>query len=92
MLKLPLKLCTAHEPLARLVSFIRSLFFLIWCNYSFQYAPPYYRATWIITGLDAGFATAMSIRQKWLRDICSVVFSLYYIIFANEADEKVRSQ
>jgi hypothetical protein len=42
--------------------------------------------------LDAGFATAMNIRQKWLRDICSIVFSLYYIIFANEADEKVRSQ
>ncbi|KAN0112029.1 Alpha/Beta hydrolase fold [Russula decolorans] len=54
------------------------------------YAPPYYRATWIITGLDAGFATAMNIRQKWLRDICSIVFSLYYIIFANEADEKLR--
>jgi hypothetical protein len=34
----------------------------------------------------------MNIRQKWLRDICSIVFSLYYIIFANEADEKVRSQ
>ncbi|KAI0000529.1 Alpha/Beta hydrolase protein [Russula vinacea] len=54
------------------------------------YAAPYYRATWIITGLDAGFATAMNIRQKWLRDICSIIFSLYYIIFANEADEKLR--
>lgn len=54
------------------------------------YAPPYYRATWIITGLDAGFATAMNIRQKWLRDICSILFSVYYIIFANEADEKLR--
>ncbi|KAI0268774.1 Alpha/Beta hydrolase protein [Gloeopeniophorella convolvens] len=54
------------------------------------YAPSYYRATWINTGLDAGFATAMNIRQKWLRDICSMVFSIYYIIFANEADEKLR--
>lgn len=56
----------------------------------FQYSPSYYRATWINTGLDAGFATAMSIRPKWLRDICSIVFSGYYIIYANEADEKVR--
>lgn len=34
----------------------------------------------------------MNIRQKWLRDTCSIIFSLYYIIFANEADEKVRSK
>ena len=34
----------------------------------------------------------MNIRKKWLRDICSIIFSLYYIIFANEADEKVRLQ
>ncbi|OCH95128.1 alpha/beta-hydrolase [Obba rivulosa] len=54
------------------------------------YSANYYRATWISTGLDAGFATAMSIRPKWLRDFCSVLFSVYYIIYANEADEKLR--
>ncbi|KAI0790793.1 Alpha/Beta hydrolase protein [Abortiporus biennis] len=54
------------------------------------YSPSYYRATWISTGLDAGFATAMTIRPKWLRDICSVLFSVYYIIYASEADEKLR--
>ncbi|KII92745.1 hypothetical protein PLICRDRAFT_155534 [Plicaturopsis crispa FD-325 SS-3] len=54
------------------------------------YSPSYYRATWIATGLDAGFATAMSIRPKWMRDLCSVLFSVYYIIYANEADEKLR--
>lgn len=54
-----------------------------------QYSSNYYRATWISTGLDAGFATAMSIRPKWLKDICSVLFSIYYIIYATEADEKV---
>ncbi|KAF8270268.1 Alpha/Beta hydrolase protein [Lactarius quietus] len=58
--------------------------------YARLYAPSYYRATWINTGLDAGFASAMHIRRKWLRDICSIVFSVYYIIFANEADEKLR--
>ncbi|KAJ8468257.1 hypothetical protein ONZ51_g9761 [Trametes cubensis] len=54
------------------------------------YSPSYYRATWIAIGLDAGFATAMSIRPRWLKDICSVLFSIYYIIYASEADEKIR--
>ncbi|EAU91714.1 hormone-sensitive lipase [Coprinopsis cinerea okayama7 len=54
------------------------------------YSASYYRATWIVTGLDAGFATAMSIRPKWLRDIASIIFTIYYIIFAQEADEKLR--
>ncbi|KIJ49651.1 hypothetical protein M422DRAFT_74669 [Sphaerobolus stellatus SS14] len=54
------------------------------------YSRSYYRATWLVTGLDAGFATAMSIRPKWLRDICSVLFSVYYIIYANKGDEKLR--
>ncbi|KAA1474229.1 alpha/beta-hydrolase [Dentipellis sp. KUC8613] len=54
------------------------------------YSPSYYRATWIATGLDAGFATAMAIRPKWLRDVCSVIFSAYYIIYAQEGDEKLR--
>ncbi|TFK93752.1 alpha/beta-hydrolase [Polyporus arcularius HHB13444] len=54
------------------------------------YSPSYYRATWITTGLDAGFATAMNIRPRWLKDICSILFSIYYIVYANEADEKLR--
>lgn len=32
----------------------------------------------------------MRIRKKWLRDICSMVFSVYYLIAAEQADEKVR--
>jgi acetyl esterase/lipase len=55
-----------------------------------MYARPYYRVTWINTALEAGFASAMTIRPLWLRDIASVVFSLYYVIYANEADEKLR--
>jgi hypothetical protein len=54
-----------------------------------KYSPSFYRATWINTGLDAGFAMAMPIRPRWLRDICSLVFSVYYIICANSAEEKV---
>lgn len=55
-----------------------------------MYDPEYFRATWILTALDAGFWTAMKIRVKWLRDIASVVFSLFYLVAAERADEKVR--
>lgn len=55
-----------------------------------MYTRSYFRATWVTTALDAGFWTAMRIRRKWLRDICSLVFSLYYLIAAEQADEKVR--
>ncbi|KAF8520421.1 alpha/beta-hydrolase [Hysterangium stoloniferum] len=54
------------------------------------YSRSYYRATWIVTGLDAGFATAMSIQPKWLRDISSILFSIYYIIYANKGEEMLR--
>lgn len=55
-----------------------------------MYSRSFYRATWINTALDAGFASAMSIRPQWVRDIASVLMSLYYVIYANEADEKLR--
>ncbi|KAJ5923879.1 hypothetical protein N7466_008066 [Penicillium verhagenii] len=54
------------------------------------YSRSFFRATWITTGLDAGFWTAMSIKPKWLRDIASLVFTVYYLIAAEHADEKVR--
>ncbi|KAA1118886.1 hypothetical protein PGT21_009512 [Puccinia graminis f. sp. tritici] len=54
------------------------------------YSRGFYRATWINTALDAGFATAAPIPVKWLRDLLSVLFSGYYLIYANEADEKLR--
>jgi hypothetical protein len=54
-----------------------------------QYSRAYYRATYIATSFDAGFATAMPIKPKWLRDICSVLFAGYYMVWAREADEKV---
>lgn len=43
-----------------------------------------------MTGLDAGFWTAMTVKPKWLRDIASLVFTVYYLIAAEQADEKVR--
>ena len=54
------------------------------------YNRAYFRATWVTTALDAGFWTAMKIRRKWLRDFASMVFSVYYLIAAEQADEKVR--
>ncbi|CDM37170.1 hypothetical protein DTO013E5_9481 [Penicillium roqueforti] len=55
-----------------------------------MYSRSFFRATWITTGLDAGFWTAMNIKSKWLRDIASLVFTAYYLIAAEQADEKVR--
>ncbi|KAG9038711.1 hypothetical protein FRB95_000301 [Tulasnella sp. JGI-2019a] len=54
------------------------------------YSRSYYRATWVATAMDAAFATAMPIRPVWLRDICSVLFTGYYLVYANAADEKLR--
>ncbi|GAA5853275.1 hypothetical protein JCM3766R1_003669 [Sporobolomyces carnicolor] len=54
------------------------------------YSRDYYRATWIVTALDAGFATAGQIKWKSLRDIFSLLCTGYYLLFANEADEKLR--
>lgn len=54
------------------------------------YSRSYFRATWVTTALDAGFWSAMRIRQKPLRDVLSVVFSVYYLICAEQADDKVR--
>jgi acetyl esterase/lipase len=55
-----------------------------------MYDATYFRATWIMTALDAGFWTAMRIRSRWLRDAASVVFSVFYLFAAERADEKVR--
>lgn len=54
------------------------------------YTRAYFRATWVTTALDAGFWTAMHMRPKWLKDISSIVFTLYYLVCAEQADEKVR--
>lgn len=54
------------------------------------YSRSYFRATWITTALDAGFWTAMRIRNKRIRDLASLVFTVYYLIAAEQADEKVR--
>lgn len=55
-----------------------------------MYDPTYFRATWVLTAMDAGFWTAMPIRMKWLRDIAGIFFSLFYLVAAERADEKVR--
>jgi acetyl esterase/lipase len=55
-----------------------------------MYNRDYFRATWITTALDAGFWTAMRIRPIFLNRICSLIFSLYYLVCADQADEVVR--
>src|SRR5205814_8214704 len=54
------------------------------------YNRSYFRATWVMTALDAGYWSAMRIRRPWLRELASIVFSLYYLVAAEQADEKVR--
>jgi len=54
------------------------------------YSPSYFRATWITTALDAGFWSAMKIRNKTIRDLASIIFTGYYLLAAEQADEKVR--
>jgi len=54
------------------------------------YNRAYFRATWITTALDAGFWTAMRIRNKPIRDLASIICTVYYLIAAEQADEKVR--
>lgn len=54
------------------------------------YSRSYFRATWVTTALDAGFWTAMKIKPNWLKDMASMVFTVYYLIAAEQADEKVR--
>ncbi|KIV89157.1 hypothetical protein PV10_08749 [Exophiala mesophila] len=54
------------------------------------YNRSYFRATWITTALDAGFWSAMRIRNKKLKDLASIIFTVYYLIAAEQADEKVR--
>lgn len=55
-----------------------------------MYDAAYFRATWVLTALDAGFWTAMKIKKKWLRDIAGMAFTVYYMVAAERADEKVR--
>ena len=53
------------------------------------YARDYFRATWWTTALDAGFWTAMNLRPRWLRDMASIVFTFYYLVCAEQADDLV---
>ncbi|KAK4506778.1 hypothetical protein PRZ48_000511 [Zasmidium cellare] len=54
------------------------------------YERSFFRATWVTTALDAGFWTAMHLRPKWIRSICEIVFTVYYLVCAEQADEMVR--
>lgn len=54
-----------------------------------MYTPSFFRATWVLVALDAGFWSAMDIRNKHLREICEILFSIYYLLAPEKADEKV---
>ncbi|KAF2169818.1 hypothetical protein M409DRAFT_64819 [Zasmidium cellare ATCC 36951] len=54
------------------------------------YERSFFRATWVTTALDAGFWTAMHLRPKFVRSICEIVFTVYYLVCAEQADEMVK--
>ncbi|KAJ3412397.1 hypothetical protein HDV05_000817 [Chytridiales sp. JEL 0842] len=55
-----------------------------------MYTRSYYRASWLLTSVDAGFLTAHRLQPKFLRDFLSIVFSIFFIFFPDEAEETVR--
>lgn len=55
-----------------------------------HYTPSFYRATWVMQALDAGFWTAYPIKNKVARDLMSIVLTMYYLVFSDAANEKVR--
>lgn len=54
------------------------------------YDRSFFRATWVTTALDAGFWTAMRLRPGWFKHTCEIVFTLYYLVCAEQADEMCR--
>lgn len=55
-----------------------------------HYTPGFYRATWVMQALDAGFWTAQPIKNKTGRDLLSILLTFYYLVFSDAANEKVR--
>ncbi|KKA30682.1 hypothetical protein TD95_003355 [Thielaviopsis punctulata] len=55
-----------------------------------MYEANFFRATWVLTALDAGFWTAMKIKNQTLRNMASLLFTVFYLFAADMADEKVR--
>lgn len=53
------------------------------------YNPDFFRATWVLAALDAGFWSAMKIQNTYIREFCEVFFSAYYLLAPDRADEKV---
>lgn len=55
-----------------------------------QYTPSFLRTTQITTALDAGYWSAMHLNSPWLRDVSSILLSIYYILSPAHASAKVQ--
>ncbi|KAL1921874.1 uncharacterized protein VTP21DRAFT_10516 [Calcarisporiella thermophila] len=55
-----------------------------------RYSKSFYRATWLMTAMDAGFWSAMNVRPRFLRDFLSIVLTLFYAVFSEEAEAKAQ--
>lgn len=54
------------------------------------YSPSFFQATELATAFDAGFWTAMVFKEGWVRDVFSLVFTVYYALAPDQADKKAR--
>lgn len=70
------------------------LHYLLYLNppeiYARHYNRNFYRATWILTALDAGFWTALPVRPAIFRYPISLLLTVWYLFHAEDADIKVR--
>ncbi|KAJ2999234.1 hypothetical protein HDV02_003328 [Globomyces sp. JEL0801] len=73
---------------------LKNSFLLLWLNapepLAKMYTRNFFRATWLMCAMDAGFFTAMHYKTKWIRDLLSVVFTVFYMFFPEAAHEKVK--
>lgn len=56
-----------------------------------MYTRSFFRATYIMTAMDAAFFTSLGIPFKPLRHLSSVLLTVYYLIFPNAAQIKAKS-
>ncbi|KAJ3300190.1 hypothetical protein HK104_003418 [Borealophlyctis nickersoniae] len=73
---------------------LNNVFLLLYLNapepMARMYTRNFYRATYVITSLDAACLTAMRIRPKPLRDFMTLIFMFFYLLRPEAADSKVK--
>ena len=58
-------------------------------THGLEYNSNFYRAALILKALDAGFWSTMRVKPVWLRNILSIIMTLYFALFPEHAEEVV---